>query len=36
MRVMQAVEEFQSRIECIDGPIVVVDFSIPVEQPIVK
>jgi ubiquinone/menaquinone biosynthesis C-methylase UbiE len=36
MRVMQAIEEFQSRIECIDGPIVVVDFSIPVEQPIVK
>jgi hypothetical protein len=36
MRVMQAVEEFNSRIECIDGPVVVIDFSTPVEEPVVK
>lgn len=36
MRVMQAIEEFNSRIECIDGPVVVVDFSVPVEEPVVK
>lgn len=36
MRVMQAVDEFSSRIECIDGPVIVVDFSVPAEEPIVK
>ena len=36
MRVMQAVDEFSSRIECIDGPVVVVDFSVPVEPVVVK
>jgi ubiquinone/menaquinone biosynthesis C-methylase UbiE len=36
MRVMQAVDEFSSRIECIDGPVVVVDFSVPVEPVVAK
>lgn len=36
MRVMQAVDEFSSRIECIDGPVVVLDFSAHVEEPVVK
>ena len=30
-RVGQAIDEFSSRIECIDGPVVVLDFSEPVE-----
>lgn len=35
-RVGQAIDEFSSRIECIDGPVVVLDFSQPVEPVIIK
>ena len=28
-KVRNTIEEFNARIECIDGPVVVVDFSVP-------